>query len=116
MLSERFAARLKYARGRKKLSQFDVAVALGVKGTATVYKWEKGDFFPGLDTVEKLGNLLGVDPHWFFMPGEEHLKDLLSVPTPERLAEIRAAYHRRQAEIAEAEAAGTPAKAAGGAA
>lgn len=42
--------------------------------------------------------------------------DLLSVPTPERLAEIRAAYHRRQAEIAEAEAAGTPAKAAGGAA
>lgn len=66
MLSQTFAHRVKEAREAKGMAQYDVAQALGLRGVTTVWRWEKAEAFPSVDTIERLSEVLGQPAHWFF--------------------------------------------------
>ncbi len=51
---------LKEFRMKKKLSQFEVAVSLGLKSTNRISLWENGILFPHILNALKLAKLYGT--------------------------------------------------------
>ena len=60
-----FGERFKKARERKKISQQQLAVLLGVTD-GTISNYEKGNAFPRWDTVKNICEFLDVDPNYLF--------------------------------------------------
>lgn len=57
-----FVKNIKYLRKVRKLTQKDLAEALGMKSHQIVSRYEDGSVSPQLDMVEKIANVLKVDP------------------------------------------------------
>lgn len=58
-----YPARLREARERSGISVRALAKAIG-STPASIWAWEAGKYFPGIDVVEKLATALGVEPGW----------------------------------------------------
>jgi Zn-dependent peptidase ImmA (M78 family)/DNA-binding XRE family transcriptional regulator len=61
------AARLVQARAARGVSQTALAQIIG-RAPATVYKWESGDHFPELESLERISQVLGMPTAWFLKP------------------------------------------------
>lgn len=71
----RFAGYLIAARKNKKLSQKQVATAIGLSGHTAIHSYESGNHFPPLDKLVLLCELLDVSPNWLLDFSDN--KDLL---------------------------------------
>jgi transcriptional regulator with XRE-family HTH domain len=72
-----FGSRLRASRQSKKLNQEQLAELIGAANTS-VSEWENGRHRPGMDQINKLCNVLEVDPNWLY--GEEYSKILRETP------------------------------------
>lgn len=60
---KRFASRLKFARKKKKLSQKDLGVQID-RVQQEINRLEHGTTYPNKSELEKIANVLDVDPDW----------------------------------------------------
>lgn len=63
------AERIRTARLRLGISQYDLAEAVGIR-SQTVYRYEAGLAFPNTQSIDGLAKALGVSPTWL-LRGEE---------------------------------------------
>ena len=77
-----FGARLRYVRGRWKLSQDALAQRAGV-GVATIRRMEGRKFDPRLSTVSKLADALQVRVEWL-LTGDEPMLSLAQMTVDEQ--------------------------------
>lgn len=61
-----FGEKLKNRRDEKGLSQNELASLLGLTSSTIISNWEKGKNRPDIDKLEKLCEVLGCSPNYFF--------------------------------------------------
>lgn len=61
-MSKRIRNRLREYRLKAGLRQVDVAERLGFKSTERISRWEKGQAYPHMVNLFKLGRLYSVEP------------------------------------------------------
>lgn len=77
---ETLGTRFKTLRKSKKLTQQQIADAIGVSKTSVIY-WEKGDNLPKHDSLMALANILGVTPD-FLLYGKGKFSSDQNVSSP----------------------------------
>ena len=95
-----FARRLREARERVGLTQFELGVAAGLDpavASPRMNQYERGVHEPNIDTVKKLAEALGIPPALLYTD-DDHLADLLLV-----WSQMSLAKRRRLLKLAKAE-------------
>jgi transcriptional regulator with XRE-family HTH domain len=78
-LRQVFQRRLKEARKRARVSQKELGIRAGMdpfSASPRMNRYEKGVYEPDLDTIGRLGKVLGV-PSAFFLADEENLARII---------------------------------------
>lgn len=69
-MSESAVPGMKAARVKRGLTQFEVAVELGLSSQVVVARWESGSRHPSSDTIRRVAEILGVQPEDLIVPNE----------------------------------------------
>ena len=64
-MARNFGGKIRDARKAAGLTQRQLAKAIGV-GNTSISNWEQGVSSPDPETIELLGQILGVQPNYFF--------------------------------------------------
>lgn len=73
-------------RKEKKLSQIDIANAIGVSRDA-ISKYERGDIVPSVDNAKKMANVLGVSLD--YLVSEEEQQEAIDNRMVKRIKELQ---------------------------
>lgn len=66
-MQELFSRRLKQLRKERRITQEYLANSVGVD-ISTVKRWERGEFGPDFDKLEKIAMALDIPVSWLFIP------------------------------------------------
>lgn len=109
-----FGDRLRVAREAKRLSQERLGELVG-KDRQQIIRWEAGKAEPKFRDLERLAEVLGVKPAWFFEDGDANpAQEPTNLDLMRELREVKQALRLREATSVEPGRPGRPGAQAAG--